>query len=166
MVPWTIIVTKPGAEEIAAKSIRQAGNRSLLLTYRKIYWPHGRDRPYALRMLPLLPSYVFVQDWRGFAQPVSGTVGPMRMSGEIAVMGDEEVMGLWRKEMAGAFDEPRPGDKRARRPDLTIGGAVAFDFHGSRIEAIIEGLSGSGKAIIRNMLGIKMTVDERELELV
>ena len=82
MMPfWVIVETKQSAEEVAERSLRQAGYRVYLPRYRKLLSPHGRGRQPVTSMRPLFARVLFVQDWRGWpALPISGTVGLMLLT--------------------------------------------------------------------------------------
>ena len=157
---WAVVTTHPACDDLAFRSLRRAGYRTLYLTRLKISYPHGREKRYTQRLVPLFPGYLFCQDWRGFDRPINGTSGLFRIAGEIAMMPDADLARLWDRERNREFDDPRPQDRRARREDLVIGGKVEVERHGITIRAAIEELSHSGRVIIRAISGLRVTIDD------
>lgn len=148
------------SEEIAERSLRQAGYRVYLPRYRKEMKPHGSDRAGKPSMRPLFVGYIFVHDWHGWPlDPITGIVGLMKSAGRNVELADEDLARIWAKEKLGSFDElPTPRAKQGRRTDLPIGGTVEFDLHGERVLAVLDELSDSGKAIVRGLMFNRETV--------
>lgn len=145
---WVVVITRPAAEEVAARALRTAGYRSYLPMYRKRLLAHGMNRRPAAQMRPLFTGYVLVQDWRGWPQlTINGVVGLLRLSsGKLAVLPDADVVLMWQAEMRGAFDEARamePGD------------TVTFELGGEQILAILDEITETGRGIVRNIVGIE-----------
>jgi hypothetical protein len=155
MPAWVIIETKPSAEEVAERSLRQAGYRVYLPRYRKLLSPHGRARQPVTSMRPLFSRVLFVQDWRGWPQlPISGTVGLMLMRPQVpAKLPDEDVVLILNRERAGEFDEALPnGSGVAVRNDIAPGEEVAFEAFGARIMGVLDELTSDGRAIVSALM--------------
>lgn len=157
---WVIIETKPASEEVAERSLRQAGYRVYLPRFRKLLTPHGRDRKPASAMRPLFPRLIFAQDWRGWPdrreQIVIGAlrVMPANRAGGVAKLSDTDIAVIMRKERTLAFDQVKwpPGSGPIIRNDIAPGDRVEVDLHGTAVLGILEELSDDGKATIRAVI--------------
>jgi hypothetical protein len=155
MPAWVIVETKASAEEIAERSLRQAGYRVYLPRYRKLLSPHGRARQPVTSMRPLFARVLFVQDWRGWpALPVSGTVGLMLIRPQTpAKLTDEDVALIHNRERAGEFDEAGPsGSGAAVRSDIEAGEKVEFEAFGARILGVLDELTSDGRALVSALM--------------
>jgi hypothetical protein len=156
MMPfWVIVETKQSAEEVAERSLRQAGYRVYLPRYRKLLSPHGRGRQPVTSMRPLFARVLFVQDWRGWpALPISGTVGLMLLRPQVpAKLSDEDVVLILERERAGEFDEALPnGSGGAVRTDIELGEEVEFEVFGRRILGVLDELTDDGKAVVSALM--------------
>ena len=157
MPAWVIVETKPSAEEVAERSLRQAGYRVYLPRYRKVLSPHGRARQPVTTMRPLFARVLFVQDWRGW--PAMGmrmncVVGLMLLRPQVpAKLSDEDVALIIERERAGEFDESAPtGSGAAVRSDLDPGEEVELEAFGSRIMGVLDELTSDGRAIISALM--------------
>lgn len=169
---WVVVITKPMAEEIAERSLRQAGFRVYLPRYRKEMRPHGSARRGKPSMRPLFAGYLFVQDWNGWPDdPINGTIGLMKSAARNVEIAETDIVRIIDSERAGEFDEmPSPRSRRAKRTDLTVGDTVEMDLLGVRVLGVLDDLSESGKAIVRAMMFnrevIYRDIDDRELSVV
>jgi hypothetical protein len=157
----------PQAEETAERSLRQFGYRAYLPRYRRLLLPHGRDRRTATAIRPLFTGLVFAQDWRGWPPiTVIGTIGLLKVAGIIASISHADIELMQKKELACSFDDiPRP----MMRGNIRPGDDCEVDISGSRIMAVLDELSDSGKAILRaNILGreVKLHADADDLHAV
>jgi hypothetical protein len=155
MPAWVIVETKPSAEEVAERSLRQAGYRVYLPRYRKVLSPHGRARQPVTTMRPLFARVLFVQDWRGWpAMGMSCMVGLMLLRPQVpAKLSDEDVALIIERERAGEFDESAPsGSGAAVRTDLDLGEEVELEAFGSRIMGVLDELTDDGRAIISALM--------------
>ncbi len=148
---WTIIQTKAAAEEIAERSLQQHGYRVYLPRFRKLLSPHGRERRQAMVMRPLFPGVLFAQDWRGWPiSPVVGVAGLMlARPGVPARLAEADVELIMLRERAGDFDEVWGSGQRT---DLRPGDQVQVDINGSQVLAVLEHLSGQGRAVVKMLL--------------
>lgn len=166
---WTIVVTKPMQEDIAERSLRQAGYRVYLPRYRKLLLPHGRERKPTTAMRPLFSGLLFAQDWRGWpTTPVQGTIGLMQAYPGTAKLSDIDVRIIMDRERSCEFDEvSRPnGGGPVIRDDIEIGAEVEIEAFGSRILGVLDDLSDNGKAVVSAMVfgrSVRMTVDASAL---
>ena len=168
--PWVVVITKPAAEEVAERNLRQAGYRVYLPRYRKLMRPHGSDRRGQPSMRPLFVGYLFVHDWRGWPEvPINGVLRLMQSVGRTVEMADSDLLRIWERERQGRFDEVPTPRSRVQRTDLEIGGTYEFDALGGCIEATLEDLSENGKAVVRALMfgrEIPWTVDADELRVI
>lgn len=169
---WTIVVAKSLQEEIAERSLRQAGYRVYLPRYRKLISPHGRERKPTTAMRPLFSGLLFVQDWRGWPNtPVIGTVGLMQARPGVAKLTDDDVALIMVRERACEFDDVRrpSGGGTVVRDDISPGDEVEIEAFGARIMGVLDELSENGKAIVSAMVfgrTVRMEVDAAALEAV
>lgn len=167
---WAIVVAKSMQEEIAERSLRQAGYRVYLPRYRKLISPHGRERKPTTAMRPLFSGLLFVQDWRGWPSvPVHGTVGVMQARPGIAKLSDIDVALIMDRERACEFDDvSRPqGNGLVIRDDIKPGQEVEVEAFGMRILGVLNELSDNGKAVVSAMMfgsSVRMEVDAAALE--
>lgn len=157
---WVIVITKPSAEEVAERSLRQAGFRVYLPRYRREMRPHGTARRGKPSMRPLFAGYLFVQDWHGWPDEViNGTAGLMKSAGRNVEISEHDIAHIWDREKAGRFDEaPPPRARRAKRDDLSIGDNVEIELLGVRVLGVLDDLSESGKAVVRALMFNRETV--------
>lgn len=149
--PWVIVITKTAQEEVAERSLRQAGYRVYLPRYRREIYPHGHARKGRPSMSPLFAGYVFVHDWHGWpTEPILGTTGLMKVAASNVTLQDSDIALIWDREKAGAFDLLPPPNARVR--NLSIGESVTFEVHGEAVIGQLEALSDSGKAIVRSLM--------------
>lgn len=169
---WTIVMTKSMHEEIAERSLRQAGYRVYLPRYRKLISPHGRQRKPTTAMRPLFSGLLFVQDWRGWPEvPITGTTGLMQASPGVAKLSDHDITLIMGRERACEFDDVRrpQGSGLIIRDDIEPGDDVEIEAFGARILGVLDELSENGKAIVSAMVfgrSVRMEVDAAALELV
>lgn len=87
---------------------------------------------------------------------------------------DADVQVLWDAERTGAWDEVESGyGRRRKRTDLAPGQEVEVVLFGDRIRGVIERLSDTGKAILKDIMtaqgwrvSARMTVNADELDKV
>lgn len=141
---WVFVIAVAGSEETAEWGLRRFGYRTHLFRYRKVLYPHGTRRRYECTMRPLW-NYVLVQDWRGWPhdERIRGTTGLLKVGAETARFSNHDFELWWRKEMDGAFDDPRPGIDVP-----VVGTRVESELVGERIAGEVVDLSGPGKAIV------------------
>lgn len=156
---WVIVQTR--TDETSAHSLHKTGYRTYLPLYRKAL---GETRHRGSIMRPLFGGIVFVQDWHGWPkQTILGALGLMRCGTNNVHLDDSDIAILQQRERSGEFDDPMHHATRSRRPDLAEGQDIAIDLLGNRILAVIEDLSENGRAIVRNLLGIRMTVEQSDI---
>jgi hypothetical protein len=150
MPPWVIVETKPGAEDVAERSLWRSGYRVYVPRYRRLIWPHGRERKPAPAMQPLFGRVVFVQGWQGWPPlPIAGVVGLMTVEpGNPAMLSDEDIGLIMARERNREFDQT----PSVSTIDFAIGEEVEIEAFGTRIIGVLEELSPSGKAIVAAML--------------
>lgn len=167
---WVIVITKPSAEEVAERNLRQAGYRVYLPRYRKLMRPHGSDRRGQPSMRPLFAGYLFVHDWHGWPDvPINGVIGLMKSAGRNVEMVDVDIARIREREHSGAFDEAAAPRSRTKRSDLQIGSIVEFDVFGRRVLAVLDDLTDGGKANVRGMIfnqETTWTVDAADLHAI
>ena len=166
-------MTKPNAEEVAERSLRQAGYRVYLPRYRRLLAPHGLGRRTVTSMRPLMPGYLFVQDWRGWpGAAVMGVSGMMPGArGAVARLGDGDVALLREDEHLGKWDQVRypPGAKPVVREDIGVGDAVRVEVGGVLLAATLRELSADGRALVEAMIFCRRTelrVEQEALQVV
>lgn len=168
--PWVLVITKPSAEEVAERNLRQAGYRVYLPRYRKLLRPHGSERRGYCSMRPLFAGYLFVNDWRGWPDiPINGVLRLMQSGGRNVEMSFGDVERIWQQELSGRLDEAATPRSRTRRTDLQIGETYEFDMLDERVNAVLSDLTDSGKAIVRAMMfgrEIPWTVDAADLRAI
>jgi Transcription termination factor nusG len=156
MPTWVIVETKSSAEELAERSLRQAGYRVYLPRFRKLLSPHGRERRQASVMRPLFARVLFAQDWRGWPDiPVSGTVGLMHVRPQMpAKLFDRDVALIMERERSGDFDEINQarGSGLFIRSDIEPGEEVEFNAFGRRVLGVLDELTEDGKALVSALL--------------
>lgn len=159
-----MIVTKPAQEEVAERSLRQAGCRTYLPRYRYEMRPHGIERKGRPMMRPLLQGYVFTHDWHGWPKMrIDGIVRVLRSpaTGLAIMLGDADIDLIWRREREGIFDVIAPPGA-GHRIDIKVGDYVQLDLLTGRITGVLDELSSDGSAKIRAMMfgrEIAMTVN-------
>lgn len=145
---WVIVTTRAASEEVAEARLRQHGYRC--------YLPRHRNRTGAL--VPLWPRYFFVADWRGWPQwTVPGEPRLLKVGGYAACMWDRDIQIIRDREQAGAFDDPMPVTRGGKRTDIGPGDAVELDLLGERLNAVLERLTDSGKAVVRVLMFERQT---------
>jgi len=153
---WVIIETKPSSEEIAERSLRQAGYRVYLPRFRKLLSPHGRDRRPISQLRPLFSRLLFAQDWRGWPeQSIVGTIGLMHLRPSVpATLCDADVEVIMLRERAGEFDEVKAarGSGLVIRSDITPGDTVDIEIFGTRVMGVLDELTAAGKAVVHAMV--------------
>lgn len=165
---WVIIQTKPAAEEIAERSLQQAGYRIYLPRFRKLLTPHGRLRRGTTIMRPLFPRVLFAQDWHGWPDtPILGTTGVMMLSGgKAARLSAADIALIVDRERRCEFDEIRPGGRQEVRTDLKSGDEVEFQAFGSKVLAVLTELTPDGRALVEALLfsgSVQTEVDADQL---
>ena len=117
-------------------------------------------------MRPLFQSIVFVQDWRGWPKYwINGVVRLLSRNGGLVQVSDLDIQIMMDRERRREFDQVLYGPAGAViRDDLVIGGEYQVELFGKRIMASLEELSSSGRATVRDLLGIKWTVPAERLE--
>jgi hypothetical protein len=117
-------------------------------------------------MRPLFQGIVFVQGWRGWPKYwINGVVRLMSRNGGLVQVSDLDIQIMMDRERRREFDQVLYGPGGAViRDDLIIGGEYQVELFGNRIMASLEELSSSGKATVRDLLGIKWTVPVEQLE--
>lgn len=166
---WVVIVTKPNAEAIAERSLRQAGYRVYLPLMRRRVYPAGRRNICLPRMVPLLPGYLFVQDWHGWPNArqvvISGVNQLLRdRGGRVLEITDGDVDHLREAELD--FDEAWPHRRGRPRKDLSPDDNVRFTLGGEMLLGRLVRLTPNGRAIIRHMLfgrEVESDIDAEEL---
>ena len=126
-------MTKPTSEEVAERSVRQAGYRTYLPRYRKLLRGVRIENGRRIRtrgdgdlvMRPLFSCYVFAElhpgDGGGAIGRSTGVVRVMRHRAEAdgnarpRMLADEVVEAIRERERRGDFDEARPGAKAPSR---------------------------------------------------
>lgn len=163
--PWVIVETKPSAEEIAERSLRQAGYRVYLPRFRRLLSPHGGERKPAPSMRPLFQRLLFAQDWRGWpALPVIGTIGLMQMRPSVpAKISDGDIMLIMERERSGEFDEIKQANTVVA---IDLGEPIEIDAYGTRVLGVLEELSTEGKVIISAMLFGRMIRTQVDAHLI
>ena len=163
--PWVVVVTKPSAEEIAERGLRQAGYRVYLPRFRKLLLPHGRTRRQVTSMRPLFSRVVFAQDWRGWPEmSIAGATGLMRSrpSGP-ARLSDDDVALILQRELSGEFDEIEHARGASRvRSDIKPGEAVEIEAFGAHVLGVLEALTSDGRALVEALLfsgRVRLSVD-------
>lgn len=173
---WCVVISKPMNEELAEKSIREAGYGSYLPRYQKLIqarWVGGKTVRCAkggeIVMRPLFPRYGFAELWPdqqwGPIKEAKGVMG-LIMSGDRPATISGEVIELIREiERNGEFDEVRRSDKP--RTDLQIGGLVRIPEH--QMVGKLLALDEKGRAqVLMDFLGrqVKPWVEAKTLQVV
>lgn len=164
---WVVVATRSAMEFTVARALGEAGYRTFVPVIRRIVRPHRG--PAAPRMLPMLPGYLFAQEWVGWPkQVIAGIWGILRdAAGNPRHISDADVLALRRHQIER--DEPWPCARRRVRTDLAIGDEVRIDLGGEAIPARIKGLSDDGKAVVTAMLFGRETaiagVEQEEIEI-
>jgi hypothetical protein len=160
---WCCALTRPAAEEVAEKSIRQAGFRVYLPRYRKILRGVRLDETTGRRirtrgagevvMRPLFGQYIFIELHPGQSEHgITIAVGVVKLLRHPAVGGlfgtpkliDAEVIEEIRlAEQRGDFDQVRGAAPRLRRTDLAPGDQVST---AQGVGAELVGLDDAGRA--------------------
>jgi len=179
--PWVVVISKPSAEEVAERSLRQAGYRVYLPRYRKVIRGTRLDergrrvRPRGeIVMRPLFPSYLFAEvdclsRWSSLKR--ANGIADLIWRGEVAAEMKAIVIDQLREaEQSGLFDEARPSSKRIRRNDLPIGAEVrVLDGPFSSFIGKLASLDETGRAkALLDIFGREtpIEIDQDALELV
>lgn len=177
---WVAVISRPAAEEVAERSLRQAGYRVYLPRYRKVIRGTRVDvrgrrvRPRGeIVMRPLFPSYLFadidcVSQWSSLKR--ANGIADLIWRGEVAAeLPGSVIDGIRAAEQSGVFDEERPGCK-SKRKDLPIGAQVrVLDGPFSSFLGILSGLDETGRATaLLNIFGrdTPIGIDQHALEVV
>jgi len=175
---WCVVMSKPAAEEIAERSIREAGYRVYLPCYRKIlrgsrFGEDGRrirSRRDEVVSRPLFPLYLFVelcphQQW----SPICRSTGVTRVLGvdtvgRPALLAPELVHLIRETERCGEFDEAR--EDTGVRTDLSPGDAVRVPEM-NNLAATLTRLADHGRAhVVGEVLGRAVSFDVQAKTLV
>jgi transcription antitermination factor NusG len=182
---WIVVVAKPAAEELAERSLRQAGYRVYLPRYRKLLHGvrlEGRRRirtrgPGEIVLRPAMLGYLFAQvymldDDYHRAMRCKGVASFLRMGvgDPPAHISEDAVNRIRDDENAGMFDEPRARrGKHVSRPDLAVGDQVRLEIGGMALAATLHSLDHSDRVVISYLLfgrEMQARVDAHNLELV
>lgn len=183
---WCVVVSKPMAEEVAAKAIRERGYRSYLpMSSKRITGTHAGDdgrrhrRRSEMVMRPAFRGYLFAelhpgQSWGDLLDSrITRGVADIIMHGERpALLSLDLINAIAEHERLGEFDEPRGLRCRAasrRRADLEDGATVRIgDGPFSGFLASLVNQDDQGRAaLLVNIFGrdtsVQWTVDALEL---
>lgn len=164
---WCVVISKPMAEQVAAKNLRQAGYREYLPMQRRFLTGHRKGRG-ELVMRPLFSRYLFAelhpsQQWTPIIRSI-GVADMIWREQRPALLTNDVVQAIMDAEKAAEFDEKRYGHNL--EPGMTVRvNSGPFQTH---IGRIITAASDSARvAVLLNILGGAPTwIDGRELEVV
>lgn len=133
---WIVVISKPMNEELAEKSIREAGYHTYLPRYRKILrgvridetGRRVRSRHGQVVFRPLFPRYLFAelypdQQWRAILS-ASGVMDFIWRGERPAALKSAIIESVRDMEQRGEFDEARPTEKRR---DIKPGNVVRVE---------------------------------------
>lgn len=184
---WVVVISKPMNEDLAEKSIREAGYRSYLPRYRKVLRGVRIDetgrrirsrQSGEIVLRPLFPRYLFAelypnQQWRAILS-ASGVMDFIWRGERPASLTEGMIELIRQVERDGEFDEARPESKQGRADleKLLHDGKTPLVRVPEWNDKIgrLTALHGQGKAVVWlfDVLGgqIRATVKAQTLEVV